>query len=417
MRRLLLIVFAVTMLQVVVFGKTQASAGEVDILVEKLVEKGILEPDEAQAILEETRQEAAKEEVEDKSYALPEWVQNTKLKGDMRLRYQWEDKSDGADRHRGRYRFRLGMESKVNDQINVGAGLATGSTDPRSTNQTFANTFETPDIRLDYAYLDYEPSDWATLKGGKIKSIKDVIFRPSDLMWDSDINPEGASLLLAKDFYGTDWFLNTGFWVLDEASGVSSDPFMYVVQPGLKYDFNDKVNLKAAVAYYGFEHVQDGGLDHSRGTNTKSGAMFTYDYDSVSPSVELGISDPLCGYTLPMGIEVPYLGFFGDYVHNPDPPDQNNGYLGGVKLGWKNVREPGNWQVKYMYRRLEKDAWLDTFPDSSAYEGDTDVKGHEATFDYGILDNTTLGLDYYYMEKIKTAGRRHILQVDCNVKF
>ena len=71
----------------------------------------------------------------------------------------------------------------------------------------------------------------------------------------------------------------------------------------------------------------------------------------------------------------------------------------------------------YIDRHLKKDAWIDIFPDSDAYSGHTDVKGHELAFTYGVGKNVTLGIDYYYMERIKGTGRRHLLQVDWKLKF
>ncbi|MBD3263657.1 MAG: hypothetical protein GF375_00965, partial [Candidatus Omnitrophica bacterium] len=135
-------------------------AGEIDILVQKLVEKGILTSGEAQQVLTETREEVRKEIVKGTYSSLPSWIQNMKLKGDLRLRYQWEDKTDSEDRHRGRYRFRLGLHTKVNDKLSVAAGLATGGSDARSTNQTMDTSFSTPDIRLDYAFAEWQATPW-----------------------------------------------------------------------------------------------------------------------------------------------------------------------------------------------------------------------------------------------------------------
>ncbi len=412
MKKTIKILASITLASVFLFSASSSFAGEIDILVEKLVDKGILSHGEAQQILTETKEEVRKEIAKGTYSSLPSWIQKMKLKGDLRLRYQWEDKTGSEDRHRARYRFRLGLETKANDKLNVAAGLATGGDDPRSTNQTMADTFSTPDIRLDYAYAAWQAAPWATVLGGKIKSIKSLIFRPSDLLWDSDINPEGISIQLSKGFdNGLDTFLNTGVWVLDESGGDTSDPFMAVIQPGFSYKFNDDVSLTAAVAGYFFDNVQDSTLDHSAGTNTLSSTGYLkYKYNTISPSVQLAIKNPFGGL-------VPYLAIFGDYVHNPDPSDQENGYLAGIKFGAKKVNNFGDWQMKYMYRHLEKDAWLDTFPDSDAYSGGTDVKGHEVALTYGLGKNTSLGLDYYQMEKIKGSGRRHILQVDWMIKF
>jgi len=394
------------------FSPQQLYAGEIDVLVAKLVEKGFLTPVEAQIVLDETKHEVAKEVAKGESYALPKWVQNIKFKGDLRTRYQYEKKTGNEERNRERVRFRLGSEMKVTDSVKVAVGLATGGTDPRSTNETLDNTFETSDIRLDYAYAEYMPASWLTLMGGKIKGTPFWI--PSDLLWDSDINPDGAAINLHHGLsLNIDSFFNAGLFILDEASSDTSDPFMYVLQPGVNIKLNDGVNLKTALAYYGFDNIKGSTLDHSSGTNSLSGGGLQYNYDSLGVSTELGFKNPL-------GIEaLPYFALIGDYINNFDPSSDNDGFLVGCKLGDKKVGKKGQWQAKYLYRRLERNAFPDTFPDSDFYGGETNAKGHEAIFQYGLLDNVILGLDYYYSEPIKGATRNqeHLFQTDIVFKF
>ena len=208
--------------------------------------------------------------------------------------------------------------------------------------------------------------------------------------------------------------MNTGFWVLDESSSDTSDPFMCVIQPGFKYKFDEKTHIKMAVAGYIFDNVEGATLtngdDNSGKYNTLEGGALKYNYNSIAPSIEVGFKEPFGGL-------IPYLAVFCDYVYNPDPSEENNGYLLGIKFGAEKVKEWGQWQAKYMYRHLEKDAWIDIFPDSDAYSGHTDVEGHEFALTYGIGRNVTLGVDYYYMERIKGTGRRHLLQLDWELKF
>ncbi|MFH1854386.1 MAG: putative porin [Candidatus Omnitrophota bacterium] len=396
-------------------------AGEVDVLVDKLVEKGILSPVEAQIILDETKQEVAKDLAQGKSYALPDWVQRTKLKGDLRLRYQYDDKDldSVSGRNRERVRFRLGIESKVNGQWKIAAGLASGSSDPRSTNQTLQDTFSSKGINLDYMYAQYTAAPWLSVVGGKMER-KPILWEPTDLLWDGDINPEGAALVLSKGMEGIDLFMNTGFFVIDESSSKSKEPWMSYAQPGLKWEIGEDVSLKAAATYY---YIDSKGydIDNSANTNSLSGANHKYNYDSISPAFELGIKKPFGGM-------VPYSGLFGEYVSAFDPKNDNDGYVAGFKFGDKKVEKKGEWQAKYIYRRLERDAWLDALPDSDAYDGDTNVKGHEIVFEYGLGKNVTLGLDYYFMEPIKTlsgvsdhslgsSNEQQVLQADVVMKF
>ena len=394
------------------FGSQQLYAGEVDLLVEKLVKKGILTPIEAQIILDETKHEVAKEVAQGKHNTLPKWIQNIELKGDLRLRYQWEKKKSSIDRHRGRYRFRWGATTKVVDKVKVGFGLASGGTDPRSTNQTMTNSFETPDIRLDYAYAEYMAAPWLTLYGGKFKR-KPVLWQPSDLLWDSDINTEGLAAVISRSTAsGIDLFINTGTYILDEIKNDTSDPLLMVAQPGLKLKITGNMDVKVALAYYGFSGVKGVSLDHSEGTNSVDTTnQLIYNYNSVNPNIEVGLKKPLGGI-------VPYGAFYLDYISNPDPSSDNTGYLFGLKFGDKKLKKKGQWQFKYMYRSLEKDAWLDTFSDSDFYGGETNVEGHEIILQYGLAKNVILGLDYYLSENITgSKNPEDLLQVDLVFKY
>jgi len=408
----------VLLLLIFVAGLSGVShAGEVDILVQKLVEKGILTAGEAQQIITETKEEVRAELAVGKSASVPQWVQKLKLKGDFRLRYQYDDKEKDSrsGRNRGRVRFRLGMETKLSDQFNIAAGFATGGTDPRSTNQTFQDTFSTKGINLDYAYMEYAPISELTLIGGKMKR-KKILWEPTDLLWDGDINPEGAAALFVKDAL----FLNAGFFVLDESSSKSNEPYMVYVQPGLKWKLTDTASLKGAFTYY-IIHSKDYDMDNSAGTNTLTGSNHKYDYDSISPAVELAWKEPFSGM-------FPYAKVFGEYIYASEPDNDNTGWAAGLAFGDKEVKKKGQWQAKYIYRRLERDAFLDCLPDSDAYDGDTNVKGHEIVFKYGLAKNVTWGLDYYYMEPIKalsgvsdhsygSSNNQQVIQTDIVVKF
>jgi hypothetical protein len=179
------------------------------------------------------------------------------------LREQYEYRSDVDERWITRIRLRLGLETQVADKFKVGFGIASGSSaDHRSTNQTLQDSFTHKPINIDYAYGQYTPFKWLTLVGGKFKN---PLFNPDDLIWDTDINPEGGAAQFnyrVCDSLGL--FSNVGFFILDErqpsskntTSAQGQDPLMYVVQPGFEWKIKtsalkDITNLKAAVAYHG----------------------------------------------------------------------------------------------------------------------------------------------------------------------
>jgi hypothetical protein len=396
---------------------TFAFAGEIDTLVQKLVEKGVIANGEAQQIITETQEEMRVQLAEGKVPTLPSWLQKLKISGDLRLRYQYDDtKHDSNDkgRSRGRIRYRLGMDAQINDKVLMAAGIASGGSDPRSRNVTFDGTFEGKAICLDYAYMEYDPFSWLTLVGGKMKR-KGILWEPTDLLWDTDITPEGGSVLLSKDLGNVGLFSNFNVYVLEESSSDNSDPIIAAFQPGLSWKINDSLNLKMAATYYGID-TKGKALTHPGTGNTMVGNNQKYDYDSISPAFELGINNPL-------GDLVPYASLFGEYIHAFDPKENENGFSAGLKFGSQKIKAAGDWQFKYIYKRLEADCWLDALPDSDAYGGDTNAKGHEWIMEYGLGKNVTFGIDCYYMQPIKAINgmnpekKQFVAQVDVVVKF
>ena len=83
----------------------------------------------------------------------------------------------------------------------------------------------------------------------------------------------------------------------------------------------------------------------------------------------------------------------------------------------KKVKKKGQWNAKVLYRFLEKNATLDSLPDSDAYSGDTGVKGLELIVDLGIDESSKLGLDIYLMEDIQTTEKQTLIQLDYKIKF
>jgi len=413
MKKLLTALLAV--FSALIFSATTVQAGQLDVLIDKLVEKGILSSAEAQIVLDETKKEIAKEIAHGKSDASPSWAQKIKLKGDLRLRYQKTHSETSEAVHKGRLRYRLGVEAKINEQLKVAAGIASGSSDPRSTNVDFEDSFSSKGIALDLAYMEYSPYDWMTVVGGKFPR-KAYLWQTGDMLWDGDINPEGGSIALTHAINDIELFLNAGIWNIDESSSDTSDPFLAYVQPGFKVDLMDGVSLKTALTVYQFNSLQKTTLDSTSGTNTVGGdGSLDFDYDSLNPNVELGFSEPFDGV-------VPFAAVFGSYIYNYDEDasdiGNNTGFQAGLKFGDKAIKDKGQWQAKYQYTRLEKDAFPDAFPDSDRYGGRTDARGHEAIIDYGLAKNVTLSLDYYRTERILAARNpEHVLQADVVFKF
>jgi hypothetical protein len=419
-----------------------AYAGEVDLLIQKLVDKGVLSAGEGQELLVETKEEVKKQNASATNDAIPAWIQTTKLKGDFRFRYQHDHAkrlattANNPDTDRTRIRMRLGLETKPNDKLLVGIGLATGKDDlttesadqSRSTNQTLTDGFSKYALTLDYAYAQYTPLSWATLVMGKFKN---PLWEPGDLIWDTDINPAGGAVKFDYQFNPKlSGFLNAGVLTIAEVTSASTkkwaSPTMYVAQPGFVYNLTDTISLKSALAYTMHTGVNNKQLYGSAGTNSNTtgtaAGLLLYKYTELNPSVELGIKEPLKA----VGIDLPYLSVFGEYVNNIAVKDRNTGYMVGTKFGAEKVANFGEWQFRYNYAMLGRDAVLDILPDSDRYGGKTGIRAHEGMLDFGLGKNTWLGLDYYYAWQlpgsVQLTGATQtkpasVYQVDWNMKF
>ena len=347
-------------------------------------------------------------------------LDRTKFKGDLRLRYQFdrskvEADADSDPRHRERIRFRFGFMTETGDRLSVTMRLASGSDDPRSTNQTLEDLFSTKAIHLDEAYFAWEPVVGLTVKGGKFgKPIRLL----DDLLWDSDLTFEGQAARLDLPLGGDNAVLiNGGAFILDELKSEGSDPHLFIVQPGVEVRLEDGFEAGVFLAYYGFAHVKGADLEYSAGGNSREatpGSLadtgLKYDYDSINPTISIA-------RTWGTDKDREYCaGFVGDMVYNPDSKD--TGYLLGFTIRRSSVKRTGAWELHYNWRRLEADAFPDVFPDSDFYGGATNVSGHEVILNHAIGAGAVLGVDYYRAKRIEGDGDAHdLLQLDLVVKF
>jgi len=335
---------------------------------------------------------------------------------DFRLRYQWQER-DGLRRGRERIRLRLNFSKEVVSGLRVGFGLATGGDDPRSTNQTLSESFSTPDFRLNCAYVGYEPVDGLMLWGGKYAGIKKVLWVPTDLLWDSDLTPEGGGVVLKVEAGRLEFYGNIAFFLLDEVKD-EEDPMMFTFQPAVRVSLNDNIRIKGAIGYYSTRNLKGKILPYSSGSNTLAQfissngdtiAGIANEFVSIEPAFSIEVGE------LPDPVEM--VSLFGSYVTNSEVGSAGTGYAIGVKLGTSSMKEKGKWQVKYIRRRLEKDAWPDIFPDSDAYDGMTGIEGDEVIVSLSVAEGVIATLDYYHMKPIGGSSKERLLQADLLIKF
>jgi hypothetical protein len=286
--------------------------------------------------------------------------------GDVRLRHEVIDDSTNTNQStRQRVRARLNAEATVSDTTTVGLGLATGSADRRSTNQTLSGNFSSKSINLDTAYIKTE------LLGGDLTlgKFKNPLTNVSELFWDNDVRPEGVTF--ATNY--KNFVIKTGYLVLEDTA--VDDPALIVGQLG----------------YSGNHFILTGSY-----TTTKNATRNSY----------VNVNGALKSGSL-FGLE---LNLIGDYVVNTEASTDDTAWLVGVGTTFKGLG------IQYAYREVEANSVNALLTDSDFGNG-VDVKGSEFNLCYAYND-VKVGATYFLLDNGLTNGTDYDrLQLDLTVKF
>jgi len=188
-------------------GLTAVKAQTDSALLDALVKKGVLSNKEAEDISASEAKDSAT--TAGSKLSIGDYVQKLTIYGDARLRFEYADEKaqsglpvpvgggNGGDNivERNRYRLRIGADYVYSDNFKGGFELESNTAND-SANQSFGSAYEKAAINIGLVYLQWKPVDWLTLTGGKQRNP----LYTTDLVWDPDINPEGASEALSWTF-------------------------------------------------------------------------------------------------------------------------------------------------------------------------------------------------------------------------
>jgi hypothetical protein len=320
--------------------------------------------------------------------------------GDLRYRNESFDvQYVDRNRQRDRIRARLNANFRVNDTITGQLAITTGSTDPRSGNQTLTDTNQRKDFDLDLAYVTWAPNAQWKVTAGKQKY---GWTRSPGLFYDNDVNPEGITVnyatgnFFAATFY--DWLAERALSFGNVATGTNTDSIMFGAQVGYKFSFSDTVKMTAAASYFDYDAVQGynplfGGSSFGNTTTTTGcaravpagTACLLSDYDIVEVFADLTAS-----------VGGKPLRFYADYAQNtaaelnPVAGEKlDTAYSAGISYGAASAAK-GTWEMGLLYQQVEKDALFGQLLDSDFGDGNTDTKGFALRGGYTVARNWTL---------------------------
>lgn len=333
----------------------------------------------------------AKEMADDDAKA---WYDNIKVGGDFRLRHEEikdDSKAAGQEkRGRSRFRARLKLSAKVSEVSNFVLQLASGSDDPVSTNETFDSGFSSKGIRIDLTYLESLWTENLTFVGGKMYMPFQTPGK-SELIWDGDLNPEGAAVKAKwKNVFAT----VGGFWVEERSS--SADTSLVGLQGG--FDLKPgSTNLKIGLSYYDYGAVRGRAFIYDSASSfgnsaDLAGTKYKWDYELLNAFID---------WSVKLG-NMPASVFF-DWVDNGDPQADHTGWLAGFTLN-KAIAK-GTWDFRYSFRELEKDAVLGVFTDADFSGGGTNGEGSKFNLGYMMTSKMKFDLTHFINTRGLTNGK------------
>ena len=407
------------------------ASADMETLLDKLHEKGVLSDDDYQQMRTEARADrraealknATEEEKEQKAKSasastlkVPEALKSMELYGDLRLRYEnriaraASDAATSEERQRWRYALRLGLRGDVSEDFFYGVRLDTGTygrsawvtmaDDNNSNASKSSQSNKTTDaVAVGLAFIGWKPADWVQVIAGRQSN---PLFT-SSLVWDPDITPEGLSekfvyklndnatlFATAGQFLYTQIGKRTGAWTggtlnsPNPGLGSSQSAMLYATEVGGAYKFSDSTATRAAVNYYKYRLTADETVFNSNFQGTGGTAN------------DLGIRN-LQVVEIPMEVRFPVASLsgavFGEYAWNIDGKNRaavsatpkndgdNKAMMIGLSLASSGVPQAlnqgptlgssakkGTWEVRSYYQRIQQFALDQNMIDSDFFE-------------------------------------------------
>lgn len=433
-----------------------------DPLLDLLIKKGYVSEDEAKKV----RAEAGAAQTNNTDLARTKWTIGNGFKkgeffGDVRLRF--EDRTVHApngsrfELDRLRYAARIGLRADLVGDFYFGLRLETAS-NPRSTWVNFATSTSgapysgpfgksSAGINVGQIYIGYKPKPWVDITLGKMPNP----LYTTAMLWDSDLNPEGASERFNFKLGDAELFANFGQFYYQDVNPTRSaaflvptlpdgsdapSPWMFAWQLGANYHINQDISAKAAATLYNYTShgalalagsstlnpgfngpfVGEGATNFNGSSGFPSGPNngFVFNQTGINDLLVLDfpfeLNFKLCDYR---------ARFFGDFAMNLDGADRaraavqgaanntsmkltlplqkndNKAYQLGIALSnGDNINtvngsnnHRGGWETRLYWQHVEQYALDPNLIDSDFFEGRENLEGIYVAAAYSVTDN------------------------------
>ena len=426
----------------------------VDALLNKLQQKGFLTAAEADELKAENAADQTNivTRIPASKWKLADSIKSMGLYGDFRLRYEYRsvDNAPGVSpdtyyKERFRYALRFGLKGDLYDDFSYGLRLET-STNPRSPWATFgSNSGGTPSdktgsgLGLGQAFLNWHPAAWFEMTVGRMP----MPLYTTPMVWDSDINPEGAFEKFKYTIANVDLFADFGQFDYQNPSSASVSPsgdtFLLTWQLGANVRFSKDMSFKIAPVLYTYS-----GSGTANGLNSTFVGQGNNGLNTGVPGGDITFNEQ--GINDLMIFEVPaefnfnitkslHGRFFGDFAYNLQGSDRaraaynaNPGAFPGMSgpasgedvayqvgfgigsagpvygptqgLVYGSTSKKNTWEARAYWQHIEQYALDVNLIDSDFFEGRGNLQGVFTAFSYSFTDAIIGTIRYGYANQI-----------------
>jgi hypothetical protein len=360
----------------------------VDALMDILMEKGLLNEAEAAKVkaLAEARlaNAAAQMPPAQSKWKISNAIKSVELFGDLRLRYEDRQASTPGGKvelDRGRFSARIGLRGDAAEEVYYGFRLDTAA-NPRSPWVTFGTSSSgipyqgpygksTGGLNIGQIYLGWREPGWLDVTFGKMANP----LYTTPMVWDSDLNPEGAAERLKYPVGQAEFFATFGQFLYQDnnpssdSSGLgfvnaSGSPlFQLAWQGGVTYHISKDVSAKVAATLYNYvgmkpdaspyfgdtfvgegSYYGPGSLQPVNGYSGYGTSSTFLKYPSLGfPNNQVGVNDLLV-LEIPFELDFKVRGldarFFGDVAYNLEGSQRAEDAAAGYQYFLNNFSSP-----------------------------------------------------------------------------
>ena len=339
---------------------------------------------------------------------LPEWTNRIHLAGDFRLRFEdiWgrdQLQKDGSTksleyRERVRFRFRFYIDGKVSEEIMTHFMLVTNQDiyqQAPTSNQTMGFDFNDKPFWIGRAYATYKPKwlEGLEVGAGKFR----MNFYHTDIMWDPDVNPEGA--YQSYRYVGSDVFQPFIYLsqLMVNENNLDTDASLFLNQAGFWWKLGS-VRWMVAGSYYSWNNMRNSRWLNSATYKGTGGNTFIQDSaGNIGYAYDYKLAEAISQVFFKVGpFPVELTLNYINNMANGVPGGEDYAYLGSFLIG--QHKKKGDYSLYYKYARIGSNAVVGALNDQDFYGANR--KGHKVAIQYLPINNLILRGAFFYTDPV-----------------